>query len=50
MFFGCETLAPHGGLFVVPVMTNPFMFVVSLIIGSLVGMVLLGVLKKPLDR
>lgn len=50
MFFGCQTLAPHGGLFVVPVMTNPFMFVVSLIIGALVGMVLLGVLKKPLDR
>ncbi|MDU1583964.1 MAG: fructose-specific PTS transporter subunit EIIC [Clostridium sp.] len=49
MFFGCQTLAPHGGLFVVPVMTNPFMFVVSLIIGALVGMVLLGVLKKPLE-
>ena len=46
MAFGCALPAPHGGIFVFPVMTNVLGYVVALAVGSLVGMVLLGLLKK----
>ena len=46
MAFGCALPAPHGGIFVFPVMTNVLGYIVALVVGSLVGMVLLGVLKK----
>ena len=46
MAFGCGSRAPHGGLFVLPVITNPLMYLVALVIGSVVGAVILGVLKK----
>ena len=46
MAFGCALPAPHGGIFVFPVMTNVLGYVIALAVGSLVGMVLLGVLKK----
>ena len=46
MFFGCTIPAPHGGIFVLGVITNWPMYVVSLAAGSIVGAVLLGVLKK----
>lgn len=46
MAFGCELMAPHGGIFVFPVVENPLMYLVSLLIGTLVGTILLGVLKK----
>ncbi len=49
MFFNCTLMAPHGGIFVVPVISNPLMYVVSLVIGSAVGMFLLGVLKKNIQ-
>ncbi len=48
MFFGCTLMAPHGGIFVFPVVGNPLMYVVALVVGSIVGMVLLSILKKPL--
>ena len=48
MLFGCGLRAPHGGIFVFPVVSNPLMYVVALVAGSLVGMALLAVLKKPL--
>ena len=47
MMFGCTLRAPHGGLFVVPTIGNPFLYIVALIVGSLVGAVLLGVFRKP---
>ena len=50
MAFGCTLRAPHGGLFVVPTIGNPFMYIVALLIGSLVGAVLLGVLRKPVEQ
>ena len=46
MAFGCALPAPHGGIFVFPVMTNVLGYVIALAVGSLVGMVLLGILKK----
>lgn len=46
MAFGCASPAPHGGLFVFPVMHNPLGYAAAVIIGSVVGMFLLGLLKK----
>ena len=46
MAAGCTLMAPHGGIFVFPVVGNPLMYVVALIAGSLVSCVLLGLLKK----
>lgn len=50
MFFNCTLMAPHGGIFVVPVIGNPLMYLVSLIVGSLVGMLILGLLKKTVNE
>lgn len=46
MTFGCTLMAPHGGIFVVPVMGNAVMYLLALVIGTVVTAVLLGVLKK----
>ncbi len=45
--FGCTLMAPHGGIFVIATIGNPLMYFVSLIIGSVVGMLLLALLKRP---
>ena len=50
MAFNCGLRAPHGGIFVLPTITNPLMYFVALAVGSAVGAVLLGILKKPLDE
>ena len=49
MVFGCTLMAPHGGIFVFPVVGSPLMYVVALIVGTLVSTVLLGVLKKNVE-
>ena len=46
MLFGCASPAPHGGIFVFPVLRNPLMYLVALAIGSVVGMLMLALLKK----
>lgn len=46
MAFGCTLMAPHGGIFVFAVVGNWAMYLVSLVAGSLVGMLLLALLKK----
>lgn len=46
MLFGCTLRAPHGGIFVFPVVGNVVGYLIALATGSLVGMLLLGVLKK----
>lgn len=46
MAFGCTLRAPHGGIFVFPVVGNPITYLVALLAGSIVGMLLLGLLKK----
>lgn len=43
--FGCTLPAPHGGLFVLPVMGKPLLYALSLAVGSLVTAVLLGIWK-----
>jgi PTS system fructose-specific IIC component len=43
-------MAPHGGIFVFPVVGNVFMYLVSLLVGSVVGCLLLGVLKKNVEE
>ncbi|MCR5795693.1 MAG: fructose-specific PTS transporter subunit EIIC [Solobacterium sp.] len=46
MLFGCTLMAPHGGIFVFPVVGNTIMYVIALIAGTVLGAVLLGFLKK----
>ena len=46
MLFGCTLRAPHGDIFVFPVVGNVVGYLIALAAGSLVGMLLLGVLKK----
>lgn len=46
MAFGCTLMAPHGGIFVFPVVGNALMYLVALVAGTVVGAVLLGLLKK----
>lgn len=50
MFFGVLLPAPHGGIFVFPVVTNPVMYLVSVVIGSLVTAFILGTWKKPVSE
>ncbi len=49
MAFNCTLMAPHGGIFVFPVVGNPIMYVVALVAGTVVGAVLLGILKKSVE-
>lgn len=48
--FGCTLMAPHGGIFVFPVVGNPLMYVVALVAGTVVASLLLGVLKKNVEE
>ena len=48
MAFDCTLRAPHGGIFVVPTIGNPVMYLVAILIGAVVGCAVLSVLKKPL--
>lgn len=50
MLFGCALRAPHGGIFVLPVISNPLGYFIALLVGSVVGMILLAILKKPLSK
>lgn len=50
MAFDCTLRAPHGGIFVFPVVGNPVMYVLALVIGSVVGMLLLGLFKKKVTK
>ena len=46
MAFGCTLMAPHGGIFVFPVVGNGWMYLAALVIGTAVGALLLGFFKK----
>ena len=46
MVFGCALPAPHGGIFVFPLVHNVLGYILALVIGSVVGMLLLGLLRK----
>ena len=48
MAFDCTLRAPHGGIFVVPTIGNPLMYLVSILVGAIIGCLILSILKKPL--
>ena len=48
MAFNCTLMAPHGGIFVFPVVGNPLMYLAALAAGTVVGALMLGVLKKKI--
>ena len=50
MAFGCTLRAPHGGLFVLPTIGNPVMYLAAVVIGAVVGCVILGVIKKNVEE
>ena len=50
MIFNCTLMAPHGGIFVVPVIGNPLMYLAAVAVGSVVGMIMLALLKKPIKK
>lgn len=50
MAFNCTLMAPHGGVFVFPVIGNRLFYILALVIGSLVGMFMLALLKKKVEE
>ena len=50
MLFNCTLMAPHGGIFVFPVMGNPLFYLLALVVGTAISTVLLGVLKKNVEE
>lgn len=50
MAFNCTLMAPHGGIFVFPVVGNALMYLVSMVAGTIIGAVLLGLLKKDISK
>ena len=46
MLFGCTLMAPHGGIFVIGIVGNALMYLVSIAVGAVVGALILGALKK----
>lgn len=50
MAFDCTLRAPHGGIFVVPTIGNPLMYLISILVGAVVGCAILSILKKPLKN
>ena len=49
MVFNCTLMAPHGGIFVFPVVGGSWMYLLALVIGTVISTVLLGVLKKKVS-
>ena len=49
MAFKCTLMAPHGGIFVFPVVGHALMYIVALLIGAIVGAIMLGLLRKPVE-
>jgi PTS system fructose-specific IIC component len=51
MIFNIGLPAPHGGIFVIPVINgNPLLYILAIVIGSFITAGLLGVFKKPLVK
>ena len=48
MGFHCTLMAPHGGIFVFPVVGNALMYLLALVVGTVVSTLLLGALKKKI--
>lgn len=50
MAFNCSLMAPHGGIFVFPVVGNALLYLVALAVGTIVGAIMLGILKKAVTE
>lgn len=50
MFFDCTLRAPHGGIFVVPTIGNPLLYLVAIFVGAVISGIILSFLKKPLPN
>lgn len=50
MVFNCTLMAPHGGIFVFLTVGHPMLYLISLAVGSVVGCVILGLLKKDVSK
>ncbi len=50
MLLGCELMAPHGGIFVFGIVNHPLNYLIALVVGSIVGAVLLGLLKRKVTE
>ena len=50
MFFECTLRAPHGGIFVVPTIGNPLLYLASIAIGSVVACIILAIIKPKLKK
>lgn len=50
MAFECGLPVPHGGIFVIGVITNPLMYLVSVAVGAVIGMLIMSVMKRPLKK
>lgn len=44
--FKVEVIAPHGGIFILPIVVNPLMWITSILVGSIITAVLIGIFKK----
>lgn len=50
MFFECTLRAPHGGIFVVPTIGNPLLYLASIAIGSVVACIILAIVRPKLKK
>ena len=50
MLFGCSLRAPHGGIWVIGVVEKPVMYLAAIIAGAIVSAILLGLLKKNVEK
>ena len=50
MYFECTLRAPHGGIFVVPTIGNPLLYLASIAIGSVVACIILAIVKPKLKK
>lgn len=50
MAFNCTLMAPHGGIFVFPVVGNVLPYLAALVIGTIAGAVILGLVKKTVEE
>lgn len=50
MAFNIELRAPHGGLFVLPIVNHPFLYLITIVVGSIITALILGFIKKPINE
>ena len=50
VMWGAESMSVHGGIFVVPAMEEPLMFLLALVIGTVVTGVIYAILKEPIEE